>query len=133
MAQVTRKGYNFSSTVNADSTEIEKVVAKHDATIEHVHTRFYPGQQLDLQLKLQVVAQDGTKKEIVDPVGERSYVAGDDDKFNWDISVPVEKGDTIRVVAQNVETQYDYDYVANMEVDRLNGLERITSKLGDLF
>ena len=134
MAQVTRKGIYFSSRINSDSREIEKYNVRHDATIEHAEVRFYPGAQLDLQLKLKVIDQDGTTKEIVDPQGEKDYIAGDDDFFKFDISVPIQKNDEIRIIADNVDQNGNaYDYVVNMEVDRLGGIERIAKKIGGIF
>lgn len=130
MSQVTRKGIYFSSRINSDSTEIEKYNVRQDATIEHAEVRFYPGSQLDLQLKLQVISDDGTTKEIVDPQGEKDYIAGDDDFFKFNISVPIRDDDEIRIIAENVDQNGNaYDYVVNLEVDRMNGLERAFQKL----
>ena len=134
MATVTRKGIYFSSRINSDSTEIEKYNVRNDATIEHAEVRFYPGAQLDLQLKLEVVDENGTSKEIVDPQGEKDYIAGDDDFFKFDISVPIRKNDEIRIVAENVDQNGNaYDYVVNIEVDRLNGIERLADRIGGIL
>ena len=134
MAQVTRKGLHFHSTVNSDSDEKDSYNVRHDATIEHVEVRFYPGQQLDLEVELHVVDENGTSKEIVDPVGEKPYLAGDDDFFKFDVSVPIEKDDEIRVVARNQDTSgNDYDYIVNMELDRIGGIERVITKLRGVF
>jgi hypothetical protein len=134
MAQVTRKGVYFSSRINSDSTEIEKYNVRQNATIEHAEVRFYPGAQLDLQLKLEVVDENGTSKEIVDPQGEKDYIAGDDDFFKFNISVPIEKEDEIRIIAENTDQNGNaYDYVVNMELDRVGGIERIVNKIGGIF
>lgn len=129
MAKVTRKGLHFHSTVNSDSNETDKYNVRQDATIEHIGVRFYPGQQLDLELELHIVSPNGSSKEIVDPVGEKPYLAGDDDLFKFDVSVPIQTDDTIKVIARNQDTAgNDYDYIVNMEIDRINGIERVLNK-----
>lgn len=134
MSAITRKGLHFHSRVNSDSTEVEKFNVKQDATVEKATVRFYPGQQLDLQLKLQVLDENGNTKEIVDPVGEFDYLAGDDDKFEFDISVPIRDTDQIVIRADNVDTDgYSYDYIVNMEFDRIGGIERVINKLQGVF
>lgn len=134
MPKVTRRGLHFRSTVNSDSDETDEYEVAQDSTIEHAEVRFYPGQQLDLEIEIEVITPEGNSKYVIDPAGEKPYLSGDDDFFKFNISVPVETGDKIRITARNQDTNgNDYDYIVNLELDRIGGIERVMDSLSGVF
>ena len=120
-----RVSRRFSTTVagGADSDLSHEVTA--DATIEKVTVRFYPGPLLDLELRPYVETDDGQRVDLVDVIG-RDKIVGDDDVFEFYVSEPIREGESIGVEYTNQDPSNSYDFVVDMEVDRIGGLNRVT-------
>jgi len=109
----------IASSVPSNSTEKESFKLPRDVKIKHIEARFYPGAQLDLQLKPQLVKKDSdTVIDLVDYEGDKQHVAGDDDVIELPSNVEAEKDDTIQVVAENTDTSgnaYDFYLIITLE------------------
>jgi hypothetical protein len=109
----------ISATVPSNSTETEEFTVPRDSVIKHVEARFYPGQQLDLELQPRLKKKDSdTRIDLVDYPGDKNHLEGDDDKIELPTNVEAEKEDTIEVKAENQDTSgnaYDYYVIVTLE------------------
>lgn len=122
-----KRGLHFAASVPAGGSVENTHKMQRDATIEEVQTRFYIGQELDLQLNLYIRDPDDTQssRKIIPTPGSIDHIAGDDDDYRWDVSEPINKGDKIVVEATNQDANNAYNYVVNMDVDYLYGSSRV--------
>lgn len=115
----TTKSKFIGATVPSDSTEMEEFELPRDYKIKHVEARFYPGQQLDLELQPRLNKKDSDVKiDLVDYEGDKKHLEGDDDTIPLPSNVKAEKGDKIEVKAENQDTNgnaYDYYVVVTLE------------------
>lgn len=125
-----KEAVTFSDQVPAGSTEVLTLTVPEDATVENVALRIYAGAELSLKVRMFVDPVGNTANQpLVEPVG-KGHVDGDDDYHEWDLSRSVSEGDEIVVEAENVNSDYAYDYRVNMEIDYASGLRRF---LGGVF
>jgi hypothetical protein len=117
-----KRGISFAEQVASDSQSTLSYPVSEDSTVESVKVRIYPGPGTDLEIEPYVYrGADGDTEPLVRYEGKQ-YVDGDDDVWEWDISVPVTSEDEIRVRATNQDTQgNDYDYRVNMDVSNVGG------------
>jgi len=100
-----------AATVPANSTEQEEIELAKDVTIKHIETRFYPGQQLSLQVKPELKRKESNKIiDLVDYPGDKNHLEGDDDTIPLPTNVEAESEDTITVTAENTDPNNTYDY-----------------------
>jgi len=130
-----RKSHRFSTSVASDDTEELTATAQADATVEQVAVRFYSGPRLDLHVKpfirRQVTPNRTTTEDVVELHG-KEYIDGNDDLWVFDVSKTVEEDDEFGVEVTNTDTDgNDYDFVADMELDRAGGPNRPFSGLID--
>lgn len=116
-----RKSKFISATVPANSTEKEEFSLPKDVKITNIEARFYPGQQLDLQIKPRLRKKDSDVTiDLVDYPGDKKHLEGDDDVIRLPTNVEGEKNDSIEVVAENLDTNgnaYDYHVILTLEDD----------------
>lgn len=109
----------IASRVPSESTEEEIFDLPRDVVVKHIEARFYPGAQLDLQLQPQLVKKDSdTVTDLVDYEGDKQHIAGDDDTIPLPTNVEADKGDKIRVKAENTDSSgnaYDYYLIITLE------------------
>jgi hypothetical protein len=133
----SRKPLHFARNVGAGSSGEDSHKLSRDATIERVMTRFYAGQELDLRINLWLEKKDGDKRipivETTGSTGSKSHIAGDDDDYEWTPAIRAEQGDKIIVDYDNTDATNAYDYVVNMDVDRMNGMRRAFEWLKELI
>jgi len=121
----SRKSLHFSRNVGAGASGESKYDVRHDATVEEVLTRFYPGQELDLHVELYLEKADsGNRIPLVELAGNKGYIAGDDDRFRFNPTVSIEKEDTLVIVYDNNDATNAYDYTINIDLDRVGGVKR---------
>lgn len=123
------KPLRFASNVSAGNSEELTYDVAEPATIENLEIRFYRGPEYELEIRPLVVPEgDGHAKSLVETIGQ-SYIAGDNDVFQFSPSEQVNKGDTIRVEIDNTATpdpnlNLSYDGVVHMQLDRMGGSNR---------
>jgi len=112
-----------------ESGDITKEVQK-DATVEKVNVRFYPGVELALELRPFIEPEDSEDRiDIVELVG-RDTIVGNDDHFDFPVADEIQRGDTIGVEFENTDSQYGYDVICDIVVERAGGTERFVEALG---
>lgn len=121
----SRKPLHFARNVGAGASGEAEHTLNRDATIERVLTRFYPGAELDLHLNLWLEKKESNKRiPLVELTGDKDHIAGDDDDFEWQPAIRAEKDDKIIVEYDNTDATNAYDYVVNLDIDRMNGMKR---------
>jgi len=119
--RVSRRFSTRAAPGEKDDLAIEIV---EDATVEEVTVRFYPGPQLDLEIRPFVEPDEGNRVSIIDLVG-RQNIIGDDDVFEFHVSEAIERGDVIGVEYNNTDPDNGYDVIVDMEIERAGGVKRI--------
>jgi hypothetical protein len=116
-----RKSKFISARVPSNSTEIEEFELPRDVKITNIEARFYPGQQLDLELKPRLRKKDSdTRIDLVDYPGDKNHLEGDDDHIKLPTNVEGEKEDVVEVKAVNQDQNgnaYDYHVIITLEDD----------------
>lgn len=91
---------------------------KDNGTVIAVNVRFYPGQQLSLQVR-PYIEPKGTKG-IVDlltyPDGTEQFLFGDDDRRSFTNGLAVKYDDYVKVMVTNTSDTYDYTLVCDVTV-----------------
>lgn len=124
-----RVSRRFSDRIGpGESDELtHEVVA--DATVEKVEVRFYPGTELDVELRPFIEPDQGNHRiSMVDLIG-RDVIVGDDDVFTFHVGDAIEEGDLIGVEVTNNEPNYGYNWVVHMDIDRRNGVESVVDRI----
>lgn len=132
----TRDGLTFARQVPAGESDQLAHEVEEPATVESVQTRIYQGAENTLRLRLYHIA-DGSRSRLIEHVGDpdaggggtKDYIDGDDDDYRWDVSVPVERGDTLVVDHENTDGSNAHNYRVNMDVDHLGGSGRLLAGL----
>lgn len=124
-----RTAVSFGRQVPAATVSEESRKLEFDATVERVSVRIYRGAETTLSVTPLVRTADGNEFSLVELVGKQS-VDGDDDKFIFDVSEPVEEGDEIVVRSKNNDGKNAHNYRVNVEIDAAGGVERVIDALG---
>lgn len=113
---------SFRKVILANTTDVLHERIKADGTIENVKIRLYQGNQKSLRVR-PYVEHKGSKIEDVITYASTSdnFISGDDDYFVFDITVPVQYDDYIKIWVQNVDGTYDYTLSVDVEVDYIGG------------
>lgn len=121
-----RRGVTFADQVPAGATNRTLTYTiPRDATVERVQVRIYDGAQLDLELSPYISqGADEGRTDVIRTVG-KDYIDGDDDVYEWDVSLPVERGDELVWSATNNDGSNAYDYRAIVDVEHGGGLRRL--------
>lgn len=115
---------------NTKETMVERV--KADGTIEGMMVRFYRGQELALKVRPYIEHKGKKIEDLVtypstgvivagELVATDKFLSGDDDVFNFDVSVTVENDDYIKIWVHNTSTIYTYNVVVDITVDYIGG------------
>lgn len=128
-----KRPVTFADQVPASSTQKITYDVPKDATIEHAQVRIYQGAELDLQLQIYIdQGEDEGSTDVIRTVG-KDYIDGDDDDYPFDLSMPIERGDTLVLEATNNDGSNAYDYRVNMEFERAGGAMRPLAMLKEVF
>lgn len=116
---------SFRKVIEPNKTDVIAERVKSDGTIEEIKVRFYPGQEKALQV-VPFVEHKGQQIEqlISFPNTTDHYLSGDNDYFIYDISVPVEYDDFLKVEAKNTSVDFSYTLVVDIVIDYLGGKNR---------
>ena len=116
-----QKSKFISATVPSNDTEKESFTVNRDSKIKKIEARFYPGQQLDLELEPYLKKADSDAQiNLVDYPGDKKHLEGDDDVVELPTNVVAEKNDEVEVKAVNQDTSgnaYDFYLIVTMEED----------------
>ena len=119
-----RVPYRFNKTVGPNEKGYIEEAMPADGTIESCKIRFYLGAELDLKVLPFVQRPYKVREDIVKLIGDRNYFVGDDDVFEYELSIPVYRHEKIMVWFENVNTEYSFDLIVEIEVEHLNGANR---------
>ena len=129
MPSETKNGLTFSESVGPEETEELSYTVPADATVESIKVRIYPGPELDLTLTIHRIDNaSGERISMLRTVG-KDVIDGDNDVWEWDVSIPVPARDDIVVEASNADDTETYDFRVNMDLDELGGVRRIARRL----
>lgn len=125
-----KKPISFRANVDAGATETLTYSVEEPATIERLVVRIYQGPELSLHVTPRTIGDNGNGRpdSLVEFVGQ-SYIAGDGDKWVFDLSETVSKDDVLEVEVENTadpdpNLNLTYDAAVHMELDRMGGLSR---------
>lgn len=99
---------------------------KANGTIDKITVRFYIGQELHLKV-MPYIRHIGNKIHYPITLGGGGgdyWLIGDDDTFNFDVSIPVYNDDEVVVEFEN-ESDYEYNLVCDFVIDYLGGTDRV--------
>lgn len=125
-----KKAVRFEANVAAG--ESKKLTREIDepATVEQCTVRFYRGPELAVEVRPLRIPDNGNGRPqpLVDIVGSESII-GDGDKWVFDISEPVEKGDELEMQVENTASadpnvDLSYTVIIDLSLDREGGLLR---------
>lgn len=118
LASGQRPAGRIADSVAPDSTTVYEWDVEEDTTIEDLRARFYKNQQLALRLDPYLVDPDSGRTELIRYSDEsKQYLAGDDDVFEYDISVEAPEQSTIVVEARNTSDEYEYDFSVDFSLE----------------
>jgi hypothetical protein len=120
-----RKAYRFAKTVGPGESDELRLEVPSNSTLEHVAIRIYVGAELDLTLDPYIERARQTREEMIVYVGGgKTVIDGDDDKFDFDVSIPMWQGDFIVCKYANADGVNSYDFAMDIELDSRGGAER---------
>lgn len=114
------RGVSLAGAIDPNTTEFIRYEVGSDATIENFTVRIYPGAGFALRLRPKVVKSENNAYPLIRTRG-KNYIDGDDEKYEWDLSEPVEQGDEIVVEAENLASESEYNFRANADIDERGG------------
>lgn len=127
-ADADRESLRFSEDVPPGETQVLTYEAPADLTIERMEVRIYRGAEFALEIEPFVDVrrgEDRSRREDIVVYRGSEYIAGDADKFRFDVSKSVKEGQTIGVEVRNRADEYSYHYVVDMSLERAGGLSRL--------
>ena len=88
---------------------------KSDGYIERFMIRFYAGQERELQVQPYVLHKGARTEHFITYQGDSEpYLSGEDDRYEYPLSINVEYDDEVYVYCKN--TSDTYDYTLNCEI-----------------
>lgn len=122
-----KKPISFRANVGAGNSETLTYSVEEPATIERLVVRIYQGPELSLHVTPRTIGDNGNGRpdSLVEFVGQ-SYIDGDGDKWEFDLSEQISTDDVIEVEIANTATpdpnlNLSYDAAVHMELDRMGG------------
>jgi hypothetical protein len=124
MTNRQRAGQTIAQEVAAGASGELAVDVDAAGTLEGLKLRIYAGAENTLQLRPQRKTNGGYENLLAYGNDGKHYVDGDDDVWEWDLSIPVQKDDAIVVRYENTDANNPHNFRAVTEIDHLNGVER---------
>jgi hypothetical protein len=117
---------SFRKVIPANTTDVLAERIKTDGTIEQLSVKFYQGQQKALRV-IPFVEHKGHMIEqmLTYPSTTDNYLAGDNDYFKYDIVIPVEYDDFVKVQAVNTDLTNEMTLVVDVTIDYFGGKQRV--------
>lgn len=121
----TRDTIRFAGSVSGGDSETERHQVDTPSRIEQVNVRIYRGAELSLHvLPFIEFGTDPDRRErlpVVTFAGEKQYVDGDDDAWEFPVEIPIDDDELIGVEITNTSADHSYDYSVDFELERLEG------------
>lgn len=119
---MSKESYRIAAQVAANSGYSDNEFTheiKKNGFIERFAVRIYIGAELDLRIKsfIRRGGSDGVEENIVQFKGNKDYIDGDDDYFEWFLEKEVKKNDVIVVQAKNGDATNAYDFAVDYDID----------------
>jgi hypothetical protein len=90
---------------------------KYDGFIERINVRFYAGQESELKVMPLVMHKGGkTETFFTYPEGTEPTLSGEDDRFEYPLSIDIEYDDEIQIRYENRSSLYEYTLVVDVIV-----------------
>lgn len=123
----SKRPLRFGTTIGPGEIDHISHEVEEPATIEDMTIRFYQGPELAVRVRPRRI-RTNSPKDLVTYRGKQ-FIDGDGDKWEYDVSEPVEQGDEIEVEIENVadpdpEVDLTYDVTVEMHLDREGGASR---------
>lgn len=115
----------FKSPVPAGTKVVKKYSLRKPGTIERIRNRFYSGPTGDLKVYAWLV--DGETFESILKFADNNapYISGDDDRDEFDVVVPFDRGNYIEIWAVNEDLVNEYSLNLTVELDYYGGKRRV--------
>jgi hypothetical protein len=119
-------GQTLAKSAPAGGSGIVTLSVDADGTIESLKLRIYRGAENTLHLR-PVRKTNGSEIALLDYAG-KTFVDGDDDVWQWDVSVPIQKGDEIGIRYDNQDPNNPHNFRATVDVDHRGGLRSVLAR-----
>lgn len=123
-AEDPKDGFTLGEQVGANSSSEVVAEIPENATIERLSLRIYGGPEHDLNIvpTRRTSGQGGKRDYPLVRMFGQDHIDGEDDRFVWNISRAVEKGEKVVMKAENTDPNNPHHYRANLDVDYRGGL-----------
>lgn len=128
MAARPKSGSTIAKQVPATDQDRVSWRVPRDGTLEKLAVRIYIGAENTLRLNVYHEHEDGGQELLIQPQG-KNFIDGDDDRWEWDLAVPVRQNDAIVVDYENTDGTNAHNFRVTLDVDYYNGVERFTHAL----
>lgn len=128
MVSKPKSGSTIAKQVPAATRDRESWVVPRDGRLEDLAVRIYAGAENTLHLRLYHEQNSGAQETLITPIG-KTYIDGDDDKWVWDLSIPVRQDDELVVDYENTDGANAHNFRVTFDVDYHNALERASAAL----
>lgn len=120
---------SFVGVTPASSTTEETHEFEDSGIITNAEIATHQGQEYDLQLYGEVI-RNGSPVSLWEPLGEE-YLAGDGEDYSLPLRFEFDRGDVLRLRAENVNDTYQYHHNMNIAIDyETTTTERLAAAIG---
>jgi hypothetical protein len=106
----------FRKDIQPGVSEILSERIKSNGAVKSVKVRFYDGSEGSFHVNPYVLHKGSLQENVVSyPDGGEKYMSGNDDDFNFDVSIPIEIDDELKVYVNNTSS-FVYTLVCDIGV-----------------
>lgn len=125
MSLNAKAGQSLAKQVPAATEDEVSIPLDGPATVESLMLRIYVGAENTLRLRPMKKKNNGYE-DLLDYADDgKHYVDGDDDVWEWDLSVPVGEDEEIVIRYDNRDGSNAHNFRANLDVDYFGGTKRV--------
>lgn len=122
----TKEGMSFRKSIAANTPDALHERVKAPGTIEGFRVRFYPGQELTLQVNVYVVHLGQKVEQLVTYVATGdAFLSGDDEVLEFHCVCSVETDDLVFVSVMNTDAVNAHRVAVDVYVDYYGGNQRL--------
>lgn len=126
MREDSKKIVTFRGKVTHGTERIFRYDLRKPGTIEEINNRIYSGAVGLLKIRPYLVSHGEVYEAMVKYAnGADDFIAGDDDRDRYDVTMPFDRGNYIEVRVANESDTYDYDLNMSMTLDYYGGRRRV--------
>jgi hypothetical protein len=108
---------SFRKVIPKNTNTVIKERVKANGSVKEIRVRFFPGQQLALQVKPYILHKNFLTEDFFTyPSTTDGFLTGDDDYLVFPVTIEVELDDEIAVWANNTDVNWDYNLVVDMVI-----------------